>query len=323
MDFASGRITASLYRPYTKQHLYFSRQLNDMVYQIPQLFPHATAANSLICVTGMGSRNGLSALRVDDIPDLNLLEAGAQCFPLWVYERRDNEDQNLLHDDAEIDEHGYVRRDAVTDQALAMFRDAYGRAVSKLDIFHYVYGLLHLPTYRDRFANNLANELPRIPLAVLPEHFQTLVEAGRELGQLHVGFEDVEPWPLEFAKGGWEPVDGLDPEAWFRVGKKMRNPGSGAAKDRSVIVYNDRITVAGVPPEAFDYVVNGKPAIAWVMERQCIKTDKASGIVNDANRYAVETMGDPAYPLKLVARVIRVSMETQRIVGSLPEPDWR
>ena len=109
---------------------------------------------------------------------------------------------------------------------------------------------------------------------------------------------------------------------WFRVGKPMRHPGSGRAKDRTRVRYNDYITVSGIPEEAYGYMVNGKPAIAWAMERQCVKTHKASGIVNDANRFALETMQDPAYPLKLLARVIRVSMDTLRIVSQLPEPAW-
>ena len=102
---------------------------------------------------------------------------------------------------AATDAHGYTRRDAITDDALAKFRAAYGDTVSKRDIFHYIYGLLHVPSYRHRFANNLSKELPRIPLAADPDHFTALVAAGHELGDLHVGFDRVDPWPLEFANG--------------------------------------------------------------------------------------------------------------------------
>ena len=322
LAFSDGRIGLCLYRPFTKQHLYFGRRLNEMVYQMPRIFPHETATNRLICVSSTGAKNGFSVFMTECIPNLDLLEK-AQCFPLWLYESVDNESLDLPTDDDHMDEHGYVRRDAITAEALALFVDSYGTSVSKLDIFHYVYALLHLPPYRDRFAHNLAKELPRIPLVLRPKHFETLVKEGRALARLHVDYDDVEPWPLEFAKGGWEPAGDVDSGAWFRVDKQMRHPGTGARKDRSTVVYNERITIANVPDEASDYVVNGKTAIAWVMERQCVKTDKASGIVNDANRYAIETMGDPAYPLKLLARVIRVSIETQRIVAALPEPDWR
>ena len=103
----------------------------------------------------------------------------------------------------------------------------------------------------------------------------------------------------------------------------MRHPRKRKDKDRSKIIVNENIIVAGIPSEAWEYVINGKPAIAWVMERQCVRTDKDSGIVNDANRYAMETMGDPAWPLKLLAKIIRVSIKTTEIVRSLPEPEWR
>ena len=322
LQFSDGRTASTLYRPFMKQYVYFSRRLNESVSLLPQLFPHAGASNRIICVSGSGAGSVFSLLMTDLLPNFHLVGT-SQCFPFWVYHHVDAEGSDLLTDDRDVDQHGYVRREAITDEALALFIDAYGDAVRKLDIFHYVYGLLHLPSYRERFANNLIKELPRIPLAVDRDHFEHLVCAGRDLGRLHVDFEEVELWPIEFAKGGWEPEGEVDPGTWFRVGKKMRHPGTGARKDRSRILYNERITVAGLHDEAYDYVVNGKSAIAWVMERQSVKTDKASGIVNDANRYAVETMGDPAYPLKLLARVIRVSVETQRIVASLPEPEWR
>ena len=182
--------------------------------------------------------------------------------------------------------------------------------------------MLHLPGYRSKYAANLKKELPRIPISVELNHFWALAEAGRQLGELHAQYDSVEPWPIEFENGGWEPRQGMSVDEWFRVGKPMRHLGRGRDKDRTRVLYNDFITVKGVPKEAYEYMVNGKPAIAWVMTRQCIKTDRGSGIVNDANRYALESMDDPAYPLKLLARVIRVSMETQRIVRQLPEPEW-
>ena len=100
---------------------------------------------------------------------------------------------------------------------------------------------------------------------------------------------------------------------------KMKHPGSGRNKDRSTVIYNAHITIRDVPEAAWEYVVNGKPALSWVMERQCVRTDKASGIVSDANRYAIETVGDPRYPLYLFLRVVTVSLETMKIVHTLPE----
>ena len=275
----------------------------------------------LICVTGIGARAGFSVMMVAMVPDLNLLAAGAQCFPLHLYEISDIDNGLFGQQPSATDAHGYTRRDAITDDALTKFCAAYGNAVSKHDIFHYIYGLLHVPAYRQRFANNLSKELPHIPLTADPNHFTALVAAGRELGDLHIGFDRVDPWPLEFANGVWDAPAGTDPATYFRV-QKMKLGGTQKAPDRTTIIYNGNITVTGIPENAWDYEVNGKPALKWVMERQAVSTDKASGIVNDANHYATETIGDPSYPLKLLACVIRVSMETNRIVEGLPEPAW-
>ena len=321
LEFDEGWIVPSIYRPFTRQWLHFSRRLNERVYQMPQIFPHADAENRLICVTGIGAKAGFSVMMVAIVPDLNLLAAGAQCFPLHLYEKPDSDDGLFGQQPDATDAHGYTRRDAITDDALAKFRDAYGDTVSKLDIFHYIYGLLHVPAYRQRFANNLSKELPRIPLTADPDHFTALVAAGRELGDLHVGFDRVDPWPLEFANGSWDAPSETDPTTYFRV-QKMKIGGTQKEPDLTTIIYNSNITVTGIPAAAWDYEVNGKPALKWVMERQAVSTDKASGIVNDANHYATETVGDPSYPLKLLACVIRVSMETNRIVEGLPEPEW-
>ena len=320
LEFGEGRITPTMYRPFTREWLYFSRRLNEMVYQMPQIFPHADAENRLVCVTGVGAQTGFSVLMVDAIPNLHTMDTG-QCFPLHLYEKPDSDNSLFGPPSGSTDAHGYTRRDAITDNALAKFRAAYGNTVSKHDIFHYIYGLLHVPSYRLRFANNLSKELPRIPLAADPDHFTALVAAGHELGDLHVGFDRVDPWPLEFANGSWDAPAGSDPATYFRV-QKMKLGGTQKEPDRTTLIYNSNITVTGIPDAAWDYEVNGKPALKWIMERQAVSTHRDSGIVNDANHYATETIGDPSYPLKLLACVIRVSMETNRIVERLPEPKW-
>ena len=321
LEFGEGRIALAMYRPFMREWLYFSRRLNERVAQMSQIFPHVDAENRLICVTGVGAQTRFSVLMVEEIPDLNMLEAGAQCFPLHFFEKPGVDGELFGQPSSTTDLHGYTRRDAISDDALAGFRAAHGNAVSKHDIFHYIYGLLHVPSYRRQFANNLAKELPRIPLPANPDHFPALVAAGRELGQLHVGFDRVDPWPLEFANGGWDALIGTDPITYFRV-QKMKLGRTQREPDLTTIIYNNYITITGIPTAAWDYEVNGKPAVKWVMERQAVSTDKASGIVNDANHYATETVGDPSYPLRLLACVIRVSMETNRIVEGLPEPEW-
>ncbi len=207
--------------------------------------------------------------------------------------------------------------DAITEYGLDYFRKAYpNEEISRADIFYYTYGLLHSEEYRARFRYNLTKELPRIPCVKSIEDFRAFREGGERLGELHVNYESAEPYPADIVT-----VDKLfvaPAEQVYRV-TKMRHPGSGENRDRSTVIYNSHITIRNIPEAAWDYMVSGKPALQWVMERQCVRTDKASGIVSDANRYAIETVGDPRYPLDLFLRVITVSLETMEIVRALPK----
>jgi predicted helicase len=207
-----------------------------------------------------------------------------------------------------------VRRDGITDAGLAHFQSAYpNESISKEDLFYYVYGLLHSPDYRERYTDNLAKELPRIPCVKSAEDFWVFSRAGRALAELHLNYETVPMYAgAKIDTGGKKLAD-----ADYRV-EKMKVPKAGKEKDLTRLIYNSRISVSGIPPEAYEYVVNGKPALDWVIERQCVKTDKDSGIVNDANDWAIETMHNPRYPLELFLRVITVSLETMKIVHGLP-----
>ncbi|MDE2738286.1 MAG: DEAD/DEAH box helicase family protein [Paracoccaceae bacterium] len=319
LDFTEGSIVPAINRPFTRQHLYFSRRLNERVYQMPQIFPYLDADNMLICVSGIGSRSGFSVLMTNAIPDLQFVDNG-QCFPFYLYEKVNSIELPLTQD--KIDEHGYRRREALTDEALRDYQSAFGNSVTKDDIFHYIYGLLHLPVYREQFAANLKKELPRIPLPIKVAHFHSLVEAGRSLGILHLSFDSIDPWPVEFEKGGWKPTADYDYEDWFRV-TKMKHPGRGSTTDPSRIIYNQHITVCGIPKGAWNYIVNGKPALKWVMLQQVVKPGGKSGIVKDPNHWAATSADGPSYPLKLLARVVRVAIETQNIIAELPDPEWR
>jgi len=249
---------------------------------------------------------------LDAISDLNLAPAmgGYQCFPLYLYDvEKDDDDSDAPLFAAGKKQSGPKRRDAITDEGLAHFREVYpGEAIGKEDLFYYVYGLLHSPDYRERFADNLGKELPRIPRAPTVEAFRAFVTAGRALGELHVGYESVPEHPAR-VEGPAKPTP-----TQLRV-EKMK---FGKGKDKTVVHYNAFFTVRDIPLSAYEYVVNGKSAIEWVMERQAVTTDKASGIVKDANAWATETVGDPRYPLSLLLRVITVSLETMKIVGALP-----
>jgi len=314
-SFDESCLVKSLYRPYTKQWLYFNRRFNEMVYQVPRLFP-AQADNLVICLNGVGAQKEFSVLMTNCVPDLHVMQTG-QCFPLYLYDDPEPDaleggpEQHTLF--GEPEKCAFKRRDAITAEGLAHFQSAYSRdTLSREDVFYYVYGLLHSPDYRERFSDNLVKELPRIPRVKMFDDFWAFSQAGRKLSDLHLNYENVEPYPLKIDSLGKKLAD-----TDYRV-EKMRYGKKGRDKDLTTLHYNNRITLTGIPLEAYDYVVNGKPALDWVVERQSVKTDKDSGIVNDANDWANETMNDPKYPLELFLRVVTVSLETMKIVRELP-----
>ena len=317
LTFEGDSVVPSLYRPFTKQWLYYNRQLNERVYQMPRIFPSSNVENLIICISGPGCITGFTAI-ISNAPVefcVSAMKGGTQCFPLYYY---DDEAQEQTSDTTDMfaaptaDVHQPQRRDAITDEGLKHFQDAYaGESISKEDLFYYVYGLLHSPDYRERYADNLSKELPRIPRVKTAADFWAFSKAGRDLAHWHLNYETVEPYPLTIdAKGALTDAD-------YRV-EKMKFAKKG---DKSTVIYNGKITVKNIPAQAWDYVVNGKAALDWVMERQSVKTDKASGIVNDANDWAIETMHNPKYPLELFQRVVTVSLETQKIVAALPKLD--
>lgn len=304
-----------IYRPFQKLWFYSDKSWNWTRHLMPTYFPGKRIENRVICVSGVGARAGFSALMSNVVPNLHTLDTG-QCFPLKIFEfSKSMASKDLFSSDGANYPEG---KDGINDAALAAFRKTYSdERIGKLDIFNYVYGLLHSEEYRKQYADNLAKELPRIPVVKVAADFWAFVEAGRKLGDLHCDYETVEPYPVAFARGDTSLAPPADPESFYRV-EQMKFSGKRPNLDKTTVVYNANITITGIPLEAYDYVVNGKPALEWVMERQCVKIDKASGIINDANCYAIETIGDPAYPLKLFQRVIAVSLETTKIVKSLP-----
>jgi predicted helicase len=306
-EFSDAHIVESMYRPFGKQKLYFSRAFNEMVYQIPKLFPPSGLENLVIDLTGLGATKSFSALITNCIPNLHLHDTG-QCFPLYYYDEAPKVGDMFASATG-----GHIRRDAITDAALIEFCKTYkDDGIGKEDLFYYVYGILHSPEYKTRFEADLKKQLPRIPYA---KDFWAFSKAGRELAHWHLNYETVEPYPLAQI-GELDLGDG----AMYRVQKmawaKKKEDGKTVA-DKSTLVYNSRITLTGVPPEAHEYVVNGKPAIEWIIERYQVVPDKDSGIVNDPNDWATEH-NDATYILNLVKRIVRVSVETVKIVKALP-----
>lgn len=303
-------LVQSMYRPFTKQWLYFNRRFNERVYQQPKLFPTPRHHNVIISAAGVGANKAFSAFASSSLPDYEMVSKGA-CFPLYWYEAQEDKagaeaQGSMFGAEGQVDAEGFIRRDSITDWALESFRREYGDdSITKEDIFWYVYGILHAPEYKDRFGTDLKKMIPRIPYA---KDFRAFSKAGRKLGEWHLNYETVEPFPLT------EESKRLVMEAGDLRVDKMAFGKKDGKPDKSVIVYNSHLTLRDIPLEAYDYVVNGKSAIEWVMERYAVAIDKSSGIKNDPNEWST----DPRYIVDLVKRIVRVSVETARIVKGLP-----
>ena len=285
-EFAEAKIRQSLYRPFTKTNLFFDRILNHAVFVFPSIFPtpETEEENRVICVSGLGHDvfRYLIANRIVELKFSNSSNGITQCFPFYTY----NED-------------GSNRRENITDWALAQFRRQYqDESISKWDIFHYVYGLLHHPQYRERYQANLKRDLPHIPFAA---DFWAFAKAGARLANIHVDYEQMPPHPLNIVETPGKPLN-------WRV-EKMR-----LSKDKTQIRYNDFLTLEGIPAQAFNYQLGNRSALEWVVDQYRVKVDKRSGIVNDPNR-----ADDQQYIVQLIGKVIAVSLETVEIVEGLPE----
>jgi len=304
-------IYQGMYRPFCKQYVYFAKELNDMTYQIPKLLPSQEHLNLLLCVSGIGVTKDFSCIITELLPDLEVI-GKSQCFPLYWYEKKENIQKNLF----ENSDDEYIRHDAISDFILEQAKIRYGGRVTKEDIFYYVYGILHSPEYRKTFANDLKKMLPRLPLLEKPTDFWTFSKTGRELADLHLNYED-QPLPKEILING-KPI----PNKPFPADQLIVNQIKFPAKDKKdTIIYNQHITVSNIPQKAYEYVVNGKSAIEWIMERYAVTTHKESGIKNDPNDWAVEHE-NPQYILDLLLSVITVSVNTVDIVARLPKVEW-
>lgn len=343
-SFCQENITNGLYRPYFKQRLLFQKQLIQRTYQQLKFFPTTQYANLQICVSGIGSHKDFSTIITDCIPDLQL-QFNGQCFPLYWYEENKNP-QATLFDDAETDK--YIRRDGITDWILKEVRSRFGgsKAITNEHIFYYVYGLLHSKQYRERFADDLKKSLPRIPIVDNVQDFMSFYKAGKELADLHLNYEQgineqvvgqdgeylfFAAMPMIAHRACAVRVNG-DMDIWqnnwtnetyqyFSVDKmrfaKIRDENGKLVADKARIIYNDHIIIENIPLKAYEYVVNGKAAIEWIMERYAVTIDKASQIKNDPNDWSREHE-QPRYILDLLLSVIMLSCQTVDIVNTLP-----
>ena len=327
-EFEEDSVRISQYRPFYKQNSYINKYLNNCTYKIPQLFPQRETYNLFIDVSGIGSSKDFSCLLSANIPDYQLLFNG-QCFPLYWYEENKNKQKSLFDEETNDD---YIRRDGITDWILKEVRTRYGtKNITKEMIFYYVYGLLHSKDYRERFAADLKKSLPRIPIVDSVEDFMEFYKAGKELADLHLNYETVAPYPdvivhgdrqvpltvkRDPATGGYIQAPADDGAYdYFRVIDKMRFKSK---EDKSTIIYNGKITIENIPQKAYEYIVNGKSAIEWIVERYAVTQDKKSLIKNDANDWAREHH-KPRYILDLLLSVINVSVQSVDIVNNLPK----
>jgi predicted helicase len=280
--FVPRSIRQASYRPFSRQWLYFDHLLNQRRYQQHIFIPNGDdVSNTMLCWNSSAS-SGPAVLATKLVPDLHFV-GDSQCFAFFVY-----------------DADGTNRRENITDWALTEFRTHYAdQTITKWNIFHATYAILHHPEYRTRYAANLKRELPRIPF---PPDFHAFARAGQRLMELHIDYEQQPEYPLEHIESEDPAID-----VSFRV-EKMK-----LAKDKSSLRYNDFLTLRGIPPAAFDYRLGNRSALEWVIDQYRVSTDARSGIRNDPNRE-----DDPQYIIRLIGQVITVSLETQRLIASLP-----
>ena len=306
--FSLDNLVVSQYRPFVRNYFYYDRLYNQMSYQMPKLYRKDQPSPRAIVVSGVGSSSGFSALMVDCVPNLHTLDSD-QVFPEFWFD--DAEVSGGLFENSA---YGPQRKEGISTWAVEQFSSATGRAVDREEIFFYVYGILHSDQFREAYEDNLVKERPRIPLPKDAAQFEAFSDAGRKLADLHLNYETVEPFPLEEVCSRPE----LDPLDLYRV-QKMRFPKGQGVKDRPIsIIYNEYITLSGVPDEAWGYMLSGKAALYWIIDRYQVKKDKESGIMNDPNEFSE----DPRYIIDLVKRIVTVSVETLEIVRNLPILDF-
>jgi predicted helicase len=296
-------MTVAAHRPFVKQHVYFDKQMNAMTYQLNRIFPEPGIRTPGIAVLSPRPGTAFAVLMVDDLPDLSMFTYTAQFFPRFTFEPKTADSNQLSGIPEEAEESG--KQDNISGTVLEDYQTSYGASVTSDDLFYYVYAILHSPIYREMFGSDIQRMIPRIPKV---KDFTAFVQAGKMLSDLHLNYETVAAYPLQVSDGSDFKVD------------KMRYAKVGRVTDKSTIIYNSSIRISGIPESAHDYMIGSRSALDWIIERYQLKTDKDSGIVNDPNDWLAEKGNERAL-IDLIERIVTVSVETMRIVNSLPALD--
>lgn len=317
IKFDNSSVRIGLYRPFDTEHVYFDARLNHRRGELASMFPTPHHENIGIVLTAPASHFEFTPFMTDQLPNLHLLDT-AQFFPRWTYAKAESGADTFDLAATATDDYGYRRIDNITNDILKLYRARIGDQVTKDDIFYSVYAQLHAPDYREKYETDLKKMLPRIPTPHTAERFEQLADAGHRLADLHVNYETVAPYPLEVQlKAG---VDPDDRETWrvqkMKWDKKKHQETGKSVDDKTTIIYNAKITIAGIPEEAERYLLGSRSALGWIIDRYQVKIDKDSGIVSDPNRWCDEH-DDPTYIVDLIKKVTTVSIETMKIVDEL------
>lgn len=292
--FDGNNIAVSMYRPFTKEHLYFNKVWNECQYQIGKFI------GNRICTTGLGGNKEFSVLLFNQLGDFQTFQ-NANVYPMYFEE--ESKDKTLFSE-------GTTKKSGITDFIHNLAKMKYGvPRISKEDIFYYVYGFLHNEDYRKEFESDLKKVIPRLPLVDEYSDFKKYSDIGRELADLHLNYETVGRPANVIVEG--------ENSGNYRV-EKMKFVKKN---QKDTIIFNSSITIKNIPLEAYDYQVNGKSAIEWIMDRYQVTTDKKSGIVNDPNLWCDEHKNF-RYILDLLLSIITLSVKTNELIKKLPKIEF-
>ena len=312
ISFDKNKIRKIVYRPFNFKWAYYDKDLNERRYQISKIYPESDSENTCISIMGLGENKSFSTLITNLTPEFKTLYNG-QHFPLFNYENYNFENENNENLFSSSKEK-LLKKENICSDFKSDIEKFYKKKIKHEEIFYYIYGLLNSKEFIDKYQNNLNKELPRIPYVKSFNDFLNFSKIGKELANLLLNLEGDYKTECKVNINENQKIDMVE---LYRV-TKMKHPIVNGKKDLSKIIYNQHITVSNIPLSAYNFMINEKSLIHWIIDKQKISNDSESGIKDDANDYANETVKNPAYPLELLKKVIFISLESQKLIKSLP-----